>query len=97
MVYASHMTDTRTPAEQFREFVTETLKGKKIKQADKIAAIVAEFGEWIEAHQVGTAVEIVGGRAVVQTIEEYDLRIGLDATGRATRIETIDTELTWSS
>jgi hypothetical protein len=92
------MTDTsNTPAEQFRDLVTETLKDRTIKQADRIDLIIGEFERWIEAHQSGTAVEIVGGRVVVQTVEQFDLRIGLDATGRATRIETIDTELTWST
>lgn len=90
-------TQAKTPSEQFRVFVTETLKDKKIKQADRIAAIVAEFGEWIEAHQTGVAVEIVGGRVVVQTIEVRGLRIGLDAIGNATEVEApAGTEFTWS-
>jgi hypothetical protein len=89
------MTEQQTPSQQFRAFLAETLATKD-KTAVKIDAIMIEFDEWINAHQAGTAVEVVGGRAVVQTIEEYDLRIGLDATGRATRIETIDTELTWA-
>jgi hypothetical protein len=90
---------SRTPAEQFEVFVAETLATTDTK-AEKIAAIVAEFKEWIEAHQAGTAVEIVGGRAAVQTVEAYGLEIGIDALGRATRIETPGLlnrpELTWS-
>lgn len=92
---------SKSPAEQFRAFVEETLKDKKIKQADKVAAIVAEFAEWITAHQSGTAVELVGGRVAVETVEAYGLEIGLDALGRATRIETVgllnQPELTWST
>lgn len=95
------MTTIATPAEQFETFVAETLKDKTIKQADKVAAIVAEFKEWIEAHQAGAAVELVGGRVVVETVEAYGLEIGLDALGRASRIETPgllnQAELTWST
>jgi hypothetical protein len=94
------MTDTKaqTPAEQFRDTVTEILKDKSLKQADRIAAIVAEFKEWIEAHQSGTTVELVGGRVVVQTIEVHGLRIGLDAIGNATEVEApAGAEFTWST
>ncbi len=96
------MTDTvATPAEQFRTFVTDTLKDTKLTKAERVDAIVAEFEEWITAHQAGTAVELVGGRAVVQTVEAYGLEIGLDALGRASRIETPgllnQPELTWST
>lgn len=91
---------TKTPAEQFRTFVEETLKDNKLKRPEKIDAIVAEFAEWIAAHQAGTAVEVVGGRVVVETVEAYGLEIGLDAMGNATRIETPgllnQRELTWS-
>jgi hypothetical protein len=94
------MTTVATPAEQFRTFVTETLKDKELKQAERVEAIVAEFEEWLTAHQAGTAVELVGGRVVVETVEVYGLEIGLDALGRASRIETPgllnQPELTWS-
>lgn len=91
---------SKTPAEQFREFLTETLKDNKLKRPEKIEAIVAEFGEWLTEHQTGTAVELVGGRVAVETVEAYGLEISLDACGRATRIETPgllnQPELTWS-
>lgn len=91
---------SKTPAEQFREFLTETLKDNKLKRPEKIEAIVAEFGEWLTEHQAGTAVELVGGRVAVETVEAYGLEISLDALGRATRIETPgllnQPELTWS-
>lgn len=77
----------QTPAEQFRGFVTETLKDKKIKQADKIKAIVADFEEWLQVHQTGTRTEAVGALIVVEHVEAYGLRIGLDATGRASTVE----------
>jgi hypothetical protein len=88
---------SKTPAEQFRAFVTETLKDNKLKRPDKIEAIVAEFKEWIEAHQAGTAVEVVGGRVAVETVEIFGLEIGIDATTRATSVQTVNgDELTWS-
>lgn len=91
---------SKTPAEQFRAFVTETLKSRKTTQADKVEALVAEFSEWITAVVVGTAIELVGGRVVVQTVEAYGLEIGLDAMGNASRIETLgllnQPEFTWS-
>lgn len=90
-------TKQQTPAEQFRDLVTETLKDKKIKQADKIDAIVADFEEWLTAHQAGTAVEVIGGRVVVETVEVHGLRIGLDAVGNVTEVEApAGAEFTWS-
>ncbi len=88
---------SKTSAEQFRYFVTETLKDKKIKQADKIMLIVDKFKEWIEAYESGATVEVLGGRVVVQTVEAHGLRIGLDAIGNATQVEApLGTEFTWS-
>lgn len=92
------MTKTQTPAEQFRDFVTETLKDKRIKQAEKIMLLVDEFEEWLTAHQAGTTVEVLGGRVVVETVEVHGLRIGLDAIGNATEVEApLGTEFTWST
>lgn len=89
-----------TPSEQFRTFLTDTLKDTKLSREDKIEHLMSEFDEWITAHQSGVAVEVVGGRVAVQTVEAYGLEIGLDALGRATRIETVgllnQPELTWS-
>lgn len=79
------MAAEKSPSDQFRAFLAATLAVKD-KTAVKIDAIVIEFDEWITAHQAGSAVEVIGGRAVVQTIEAYGLEIGLDAAGNATEI-----------
>jgi hypothetical protein len=88
---------SKTPSDQFRAFLVETLATRD-KTAVKIDAIVIEFDEWINAHQAGDTVEVIGGRVVVETVEVHGLRIGLDAIGNATEVEApAGTEFTWSA
>lgn len=87
---------SKTPSDQFRAFLVETLATRD-KTAIKIDAIVIEFDEWLTAHQAGTTVEVVDGRAAVETVEVHGLRIGLDAMGNATQVEApLGREFTWT-
>lgn len=85
--YTQAMSEQQTPDQQFRAFLTDLFDNPKLKRAERIEAIAAEFGEWIEAYTRGPKVEIEGSRVVVEHVELFGLRIGLDATGRAVSVE----------
>ena len=66
--------------------VLDVLKDRKLKQADKQAAIVALVADLLDPSAVA-AIEVVGARIGVDSIELGNASIEVDANGDLSRVE----------